>query len=148
MNTKFLSRIIPCLFSVLVSFPVTARAADDEHSVLTAVFAKTDKDYRREKDSDGKWKREYYTMVNGGPTDGTIRDNEQDKVKFVAVATVLAQHLARQGYFPATQSDKVDFLLVVNWGRTMPFNDTIYREGVDNTLKSMNNFALKKQAAG
>jgi hypothetical protein len=50
------------------------------------------------KGADGKWKREYYTMVNGGATDGTIRDSDQDKIKFVAVATVLAQHLARQGY--------------------------------------------------
>ena len=147
MNAKLLPRLISCLFAALASFTATGRAADNENSVLTAVFAKTDKDYRREKGPDGKWKREYYSMVNGGTTDGTIRDNDQDKVKFVAIATVLAQHLARQGYFPATETDKVDLLLVVNWGRTMPYNDTIYREGLDNTLASMNKFGLQKQAA-
>jgi hypothetical protein len=126
---------------------VTGYAVDDENSVLTAVFAKTDKDYHREKTPEGKWKREYYTMVNGGPTDGTIRDNDQEKVKFVAVATVLAQHLARQGYFPATESDKVDLLVVVNWGRTMPFSDNTYRDSVDNTLNSVNKLGLKRQAA-
>lgn len=122
-------------------------ASDDEDSVLTSVYAKTEKSYRRKKDEKGRWVKEYYAMSNGGPVDGTIRDNAQDRIKFVAIATVLAQHLARQGYFPATEADKVDFLLVVNWGRTMPFADPSYRDGVKNSLSSMNDFALKSQTA-
>jgi hypothetical protein len=121
--------------------------ADDENSVLTSVAAKTDKDYRRQKGPDGRWVREYYTLVNGGPTAGTIRDNEQSRVPFVAIATVLAQHLAHQGYFPATDPANVDFLLVVNWGRTMPFNDNIYRENVDDVLASMDTFKGKNLTA-
>ncbi len=122
-------------------------AADDESSVLTSVFAKTAKDYKRVKDEKGRWQREYYAMSNGGPADGTIRDNSQEKIKFVAIATVLAQHLARQGYFPATDPDQVDFLLVVNWGRTMPFADPTYRDGLDNVIGSMNTMASKGQIA-
>lgn len=125
----------------------TAGRADDDYSVLTAVSAKTAKDYKRTKGPDGKWEREYYTLVNGGHVGGTTRDSAQSRVPFVAIATVLAQHLARQGYFPATEPDKVDLLLVVNWGRTMPFSDPIYREGLDNVTDAMNTMGLKNQAA-
>lgn len=122
-------------------------AEDDENSVLTSVFAKTAKDYKRQKDEKGRWVREYYAMSNGGPAAGTIRDNAQEKVRFVAIASVLAQHLARQGYYPATDPDKVDFLLVVNWGRTLPFADVTYRDNVDNVLGSMNQFNGKNLLA-
>ena len=125
----------------------TAASADDEYSVLTSVFAKTAKDYKRTKGPDGKWEREYYAMVNGGAADGTIKDNAQSRVPFVAVATVLAQHLARQGYFPATDPDKVDFLLVVNWGRTMPFSDPTYKDNLKNVTDSMNTFSIKNLTA-
>jgi hypothetical protein len=121
--------------------------AQDESAVLTSVFGKTEKSYKRKKDADGKWVREYYAMSNGGPVDGTIKDNAQEKIKFVAIATVLAEHLARQGYFPATDPDKVDFLLVVNWGRTMPFQDGVHRSGVDNVLASINDFKSASGAA-
>jgi len=121
--------------------------ADNENSVLTAVFGKTAKDYHRQKDEKGRWKREYYTMVNGGPVEGTIRDNTQENIEFVSLATVLAEHLARQWYYPATKAEQVSLLLVVNWGRTMPFSDHVYRDGVDNSLAKMNNMGLKRQAA-
>lgn len=121
--------------------------ADDENAVLTSVFSKTEKSYQRQKDADGKWVREYYAMSNGGPVEGTIKDNAQEKIKFVSIATVLAQHLARQGYFPATDPEKVDFLLVVNWGRTMPFEDGTHRAGVDNLMASMNSLTTSNQAA-
>lgn len=144
------SRSLPfglCLLAGL-GLPVSPGFSQDtESGVLTAVFAKTDKGYKRQKDADGKWVREYYAMTNGGTADGTIQDNAQEKIKFVSIATVLAQHLARQGYFPATDKDKVDLLLVVNWGRTMPFTDNVYREGVQNVLADMNSFRAAGQAA-
>lgn len=146
MRTTPLGRSNLCLLTGLLALAVAGQA-DDENSVLTAVFAKTEKDYRRVKGPDGRWEREYYAMVNGGPAAGTIRDNAQERVPFVAVATVLAQHLARQGYFPATDSNKVDFLLTVNWGRTRPFSDHVYRDGVENVMDSMNSMGLKQQAA-
>jgi hypothetical protein len=144
-STRPSPRIVRLLVGLLV-LASTSRA-DDEYSVLTSVFAKTAKDYTRQKDSDGKWKREYYTMVNGGAADGTIRDAAQARVPFVAIATVLAQHLARQGYFPATDSNKVDLLLVVNWGRTMPFADPIYRDGLNNVTAEMNTLSIKNLGA-
>lgn len=127
---------------------VSSSFADDESGVLTSVFARTDKGYKRQKDADGRWVREYYAMTNGGPAGGTIQDNAQDKVRFVSIATVLAEHLARQGYFPATDSDRVDLLIVVNWGRTTPFNDSIYRSGTDSVLAAMNSLSSINQAAG
>lgn len=145
MKTMPYRILLPVLAGLVAPF-VTMRA-DDENSVLTSVFAKTDKNYQRHKDADGKWVREYYAMTNGGPLDGTIRDDAQEKIKFVSLATVLAQHLAHQGYFPATGAQSPDFLLVVNWGRTMPFVDNVYREEVKDVLKSINTTALKTQSA-
>jgi hypothetical protein len=138
--------LLACLLAGAFLLNATTRA-DDEYSVLTSVFAKTAKDYKRQKGPDGKWVREYYAMVNAGAADGTVRDDAQSRVPFVAIATVLAQHLARQGYFPATDPAKVDFLLVVNWGRTMPFSDPTYREGLDNVMDTMNGFTLQNQNA-
>ena len=125
------------LLAGLALLSSTAFAAEED-SVLTAVFAKTDKGYHRQKGPDGRWVREYYAMTNGGPAEGTIQDNTQDKIKFASLASVLAEHLARQGYFPATDPAKVDLLVVVNWGRTTPFNDLTYRSGTDNVLAAMN----------
>ncbi len=125
-----------------------ASFADEENTVLTSVFAKTDKGYKRQKDSDGRWVREYYAMTNGGPAEGTIQDNTQDKIKFASLARVLAEHLARQGYFPATDPAKVDLLVVVNWGRTTPFNDSTYRSGAVNVMGAMNTLSgLNRTAA-
>lgn len=147
MNTISPRHVYPCLVAGMLAISVVVGRADDEHSVLTSVFSKTASDYKRQKGPDGKWEREYYTLVNGGAVDGTVRDSAQSRVPFVAVATVLAQHLARQGYFPATDSDKVDLLLVVNWGRTMPFSDHIYREGLEDVTDAMNRMSFKSQAA-
>lgn len=124
-----------------------AGLAADESAVLTSVFSKADKGYQRRKEPDGRWVREYYAMTNGGPAEGTIQDNAQDRVRFVALAAVLAEHLARQGYFPATDPQKVDLLIVVNWGRTIPFNDTTYRSGADSVLASINNLSGLSRAA-
>jgi hypothetical protein len=146
MKTTFLpSRLIGVLTSLLVLAPLGR--ANDDYSVLTSVMAKTAKDYKRVKGPDGKWEREYYTLVNGGPAEGTIRDSAQGRVPFVALATVLAQHLARQGYYPAANAEQVDHLLVVNWGQTRPFADAVYRDGLDNVVDAMNMMALKNQAS-
>lgn len=134
---QFVARVIAGL--LFLSF--AGFSAANEDSVLTSVFSKTDKGYRRQKDADGRFVREYYAMSNGGPAAGTIQDNTQDKVKFASLASVLAEHLARQGYFPATDPNKVDLLVVVNWGRTTPFNDNTYQSGSANVLAAMNSVA-------
>lgn len=128
-----LVRLLACLLLTGVFLP-----AAEEDAVLTSVFAKTEKGYKRKKTPEGGWQREYYAMSNGGPAEGTIKDNAQDKIQFASLARVLAEHLARQGYFPATDPKKVDLLIVVNWGRTTPLNDGAYRSGTDNVLAAMN----------
>jgi hypothetical protein len=138
---------LTALLAGLLAAVAPLAAQDDESAVLTAVFSKTDKNYKRQKGPDGKWVREYYALTNGGPAEGTIRDNAQSRVPFVAIATVLAQHLARQGYYPATDPEQVDLLIVVNWGRTNPFSDPTYRDGVDNVTSAMNTSILQTQAA-
>lgn len=121
--------------------------AADEDAVLTSVYSKTGNGYQRKRGPDGQWQREYYALSNGGPADGTVKDNEQDKIQFVALARVLAEHLARQGYFPATDPKKVDLLIVVNWGRTTPFNDSTYKSGAAGVMSAMNEFSNLTQSS-
>lgn len=146
MRTTVIRTLIPRLLLGLIVLSAVSRA-DDENAVLTSVFAKADKNYRRFKEPDGRLERQYYAMVNGGPVAGTIRDNAQENIPFASLAAVVAEHLARQRYFPATDEGKVDLLLVVNWGRTMPFADPIYRDGLKNVTDTMNSMTLKNQAA-
>jgi hypothetical protein len=146
-TTPWKSAAAPLLAALSLLSAGPAGIAADEHAVLTAVFAKTDKGYKRQKGPDGKWVREYYAMSNGGPVEGTVKDNAQERVKFVSIATVLAEQLARQGYFPATDPEKVDLLIVVHWGRTSPFSDSLYRSGSDGVLAAMNSLSAMGQAA-
>ncbi len=142
-----------CLIGTLLQAadapPASAPAkAADEHGVLTAVYARTAPGYKRKKGKDGQWVREYYALTNGGPADGTVQDNAQAKIKFVAIATVLAEHLARQGYFPATDKDQVDLLLVVNWGRTIPAGDQVSPDNARNVLTDLNRNNAAQAAVG
>lgn len=136
-----LSRLNPLPLILAGLLSLSPAWAAEESGVLTSVFSKTDSGYKRQKGPDGKWVREYYAMTNGGAAEGTIQDSAQDKVRFVAVASVLAEHLARQGYFPATDQNNVDLLIVVNWGRTSPQTDGAGRTGSDSVLAAMNSMS-------
>ena len=106
--------------------------------ITTAVFSQTDKGYKRKKAVDGSWEREYYAMSNGGMLPGTSNDVSVDKVHFSALAGSLAEHLARQGYWPATGDREPSLLIVIHWGTTIPFNDGTYRGNIENTAAAMN----------
>lgn len=115
-----------------------APAAGLQDAVTTAVFSQADKGYKRKKAPDGSWVREYYAMSNGGLLPGTTRDGTVDKVRFATLAGTLAEHLARQGYFPATEGREPDLLIVIHWGTTIPFSDGTYRGHIDRTAATMN----------
>ena len=123
------------LAATLALGPALAAAQD---AITTAVFSQADKAYKRRKAANGGWEREYYAMSNGGLLPGTSRDGTVDKVHFASLAGVLAEHLARQDYWPATEGREPDLLIVIHWGTTIPFNDGTYRGNIENTAVAMN----------
>jgi len=111
---------------LLALFAFTDGAAAASDAVTTAVYAQTDGSYRRKKQPDGSPAREYYVMSNGGKLPGTLQDLPQRKLPFATLAGILAEHLARQNYYPAPKKEDAQLVLVVHWGATIPFNDVNY----------------------
>lgn len=110
-------------------------------AITTAVFSQTEKGYKRKKAPDGSWEREYYAMSNGGVLPGTTKDVTVEKVHFSALAGLMAEHLAKQGYWPATGEREPDLLIVIHYGTTVPFNDGTYRGNIENTASAMNSLS-------
>lgn len=113
-----------------------AVAAED--SLITSVYSNVSNGYARAKLPDGSFKRETYAISNGGYSPGLTHDESIDAVKFPTIAGVVAQHLARQNYFLAQDAKSADLLLVVSWGKTVPFDDGQNRNIQDQALAAMN----------
>ena len=107
----------------------TALAANER--IVTAVFSKVSNGYERPKAADGSPKREYYALANGTFSPGATADGSIDKVKFPQVAGLVAQFLATNNYYLAPDAKSADFLLLISWGKTLPFSDSAYRANGD-----------------
>lgn len=122
------------LVFVLLSIVSQALASDD--SVVTAVYSTVSNGYSRTKTPEG-FEREYYAISNGGYSPGIARDQSIDAVKFPTVAGIVARYLAKQNYFLAQDAKSAGLLLVISWGKTVPFEDGPYRNAQDQMLTTM-----------
>lgn len=130
-------RVLKWGSAALAALLLTATAPGAD-ALTTSVFSQAEKGYKRKKAKDGSWEREYYAMSNGGVLPGTTKDKTIDQVHFSSLAGVMAEHLARQGYWPATGNREPDLLIVIHYGHTVPFNDGTYRGNIENTSVAMN----------
>ncbi len=121
----------------MVLLAVTTAQASNER-IVTAVFSHTYNGYKRPKEADGSPKREYYALANGSFMPGASVDASIDKIKFPQVAGLTAQFLALRNYRIATDAKQADFLLVITWGKTLPFNDASYRANTANFFNTAN----------
>lgn len=121
------------LLGVLAVF--TLRAADQP--LITAVYSKTSRDYRRTNLPDGTFKPEYYAIANGEYVSGARRNDSIDKVKFPQIAVLVAEFLAAKNYRFAKKADQADFLLLITWGSTMPYNDVDTPRQLGNLANAM-----------
>jgi hypothetical protein len=103
--------------AVLLINQASARAGGASDGI-TAVSAKTSKDYFRAKLPDGSFQSEYYSFGQGGNWGGEIKDLTIDKLSFLDVAHVIAVPLAERNYLPAKDPDKTRLLIMVYWGTT------------------------------
>ena len=106
--------------TILALAVLTVARADD--TVATAVYAKIEKGYKREKAKDGSFKPEYYALSNGGRIYGTISDHTVDRVTYPQVADIAMKLLAQQNYHYAKTKEEAKLLLVLQWGSTLAPN--------------------------
>lgn len=136
------SRYFPIGALVIGALFLVRTAVASEDSLVTAVYSKASNDYTRTKMPDGSYKRETYAISNGGYSPGIARDESIDALKFPTIAGIVAQHLARQNYFLAQNAKSAELLLVIAWGKSVPFDDGSYRSVQNQTLTAMNQVKL------
>ncbi|HVU23202.1 MAG TPA: hypothetical protein VHE13_03685 [Opitutus sp.] len=120
-------------------------ALGDRDSVVTAVFSRSFNNYERPVQADGSPLPLTYVMAKGGCAPGSDKDASIDDVKFAGIVRVVGKYLAKQGYYPAKNGSKADLMLVIHWGKTVPFNNGVQRNLLDMGLQ---NFALFQQLGG
>jgi hypothetical protein len=140
MNPSF--RLV--LLGLLLAAPL---AADPNSSLVTAVFSRVSNGYQRQKLPDGTFKREHYALAKGVFVPGVSADHSIDAVKFPQVAKLVAQFLALQNYYLAEDAKSADLLLMITWGTTAPFSDSIYQSHMDSFISAHNNLSMAATAA-
>jgi hypothetical protein len=131
-----------CRFVLLALLAIALallRAAASE-ALVTSVHSKTLNGYKREKRPDGSFKPEYYALSNGGAVTGTTRDESIERLAFPRLADVLGTHLAAKNYFMAKDAKSASLLIVVYWGRTVPYFDTNSDSALDQLSSAVTAF--------
>lgn len=131
---------ILCLAASVSLLAVSAAFGGDD-AIVTAVYSKVSNGYQRQKMPDGSYKREYYALGKGVYVPGVGLDRSIDGVKYPQVAKIVAQFLALENYYLAQDAKSADLLLTITWGKTTPFNDTIYRTNADTFFSASNSLA-------
>ena len=113
-------------------------------SIVTAVYSRTYNGYQRTRAADGTFQREYYALANGSFMPGVAADASIDKVRFPQIAGLTAQFLALRNYHLAPDTKQARFLLVITWGKTIPFNDSVSRDRAGEFFTAMNDLTAQK----
>ncbi|HWA85976.1 MAG TPA: hypothetical protein VG710_07130 [Opitutus sp.] len=129
MKTSLVAKIAAAL--ACVGVVNLAMALGDRDSVVTAVFSRSFNNYERPLAADGSPEIQTYVIAKGGYAPGFGKDPSIDDVKFAGIVRVIGKYLAKQSYYPAKDSRKADLMLVVHWGKTIPFNHGTQRDLLD-----------------
>ena len=113
--------------------------------VVTAVYSSASPGYVRERLPDGSYRSETYVVGNGGQAAGTLSNASADEVSFPAIVRLMAGPLADRKYLPARDAKSADLLLVISWGRTIPFNDAPERATTNEVFSAMNSLSAANQ---
>lgn len=74
--------------------------------------------YLEQKEGDGDLKLETYHFFKGKHFGGNIRDSSIRQVPFQEVVDSLAKEMKARRFYPSSDKEKGDFLVVVHWGVT------------------------------
>jgi hypothetical protein len=137
MNCRF-------LFSLIVAASgLSATSSAKPLVVQTSVSSRVSPEYQRKTLPNGLPEKQLYAISNGGLAPGTMLDSSVEKVRFPAIAGIVAEHLGRQNYFLAPDSKSAQLLLVIQWGRTIPHNGLNYASAVNNVSSAMSNMRVR-----
>jgi hypothetical protein len=127
-------RILPLRRTALIClilFPVFSFAQSDRKPLPVTIYSRIASDYERELQENGKPAPERYAIGFGGRIDGTLWDQSQVKEDFPKIAGTIAEELAKQNYFYASEKEKADLMVIIHWGRTNPTNSAALGDGVN-----------------
>lgn len=116
------SQTVPCSgflllwWATIIAFATSAKAGDSGD--ITAVSARTSKDYVRMRQADGSFAPESYVFGRGGVWSGAMNDVSIDKLPFLDIAHTIASPLAGQNYIPSKDPRQAKMLIMVYWGTT------------------------------
>jgi len=110
-----------------------------DKTIATAVSAKIGNGYKRVRQADGSFKKEYYAISNGGRVYGTSGDSTVDRVTYPEVAAIAMRLLVSQNYHYAKSADQATLLLVLQWGSTIAFNRENYSGQVNAAAAALSN---------
>jgi hypothetical protein len=102
--------------TVCMAALVTGTTARGEE--FEAMSARVSPDYGRKKGADGSFVPESYAFAKGGYWSGPIFDKTIDKMEFLDIARIISVPLASQNYWPTSDQQNTQLLLVVYWGTT------------------------------
>jgi len=143
MKAAFSASMAAVVAGLAFASPPAASAARD--SVVTAVFSRSFNHYERPVRQDGSPEAQTYVVAEGGYAPGADKDASIDDVKFAGIVRILGKYLAKQGYYPAKDAKKADLMLLVHWGKSIPFNHGTNRDFLDLGVQHL---SLYQQAGG
>ncbi len=117
-NLENAKRIVRFAIGILIGATIfnTVVSAKKNARVLVDSVARID--YEDSKIVDGEARRETYFFFEGEHYRGNIRDTSLREVPFEEVVETLSKEMKARNYYPETDREKGDFLIVVHWGVT------------------------------
>ena len=104
----------------------------------TVAFSEISPDYHRKMLPSGKYEPETYAFGKGICMDKSGRDSSLATLSFREIGAVLSEALAKVEYVPTPSPEETDLVIVVNWGRTMPFDRGMANYAIDRMSNAMN----------
>ncbi|MDQ8204034.1 hypothetical protein [Pelagicoccus sp. SDUM812003] len=102
--------------------------------------------YKRERLPNGQWKTEYYAFGFGEMIDPTREDDSLTALSREDMARIIARALLEENYVPAVDPKKTDLLIMINWGKTVPYSKGLVTESTKGIADAINEIAMVNYA--
>ncbi|MDQ8184327.1 hypothetical protein [Pelagicoccus sp. SDUM812002] len=131
--------------------PDTAKAEKTKKPRQTIAHSIVSPEYQRQRLPNGQWEEQTYALAIGKMLDPTDRDQSLEALSVSEMAEILANALHRQNFIPESNPDNTDLMIVVNWGKTIPYHDGFKQtalDGITNSFNEINAIEIEPESAG
>ena len=125
------------IFAVLSAGNVATLVATERRAPSTTAHSIVNPSYKRERLPDGRWKSETYAFGKGSLIDRSGRDDSLSALSFEEICRILAVALAQENYVPTPDVESTDLVIVVSWGKTVPYDDGVKGLSLDGMSTAM-----------